>query len=209
MTRPKTFPLLLAALACAALLVACDPDPEVDDSYDAHTRTEAPLADEAFRARLSPVNAPTEMAPGAEEIVLVTVRNTSGALWPALGQEDGRYAITLRNRWLAPDGEKVVDDLDGGTTLGRDLKPGEELSLPIRVRAPRQPGEYLLEFDMVQEQVNFFRERGSEPARVKVVVRGEGVEPASNRPASNAPNASDPQATPGAGTRPSPAAPAR
>jgi hypothetical protein len=178
MSRLKLIPLLLAALTAAAL-IACGPDE--DDGGGAgnfemrSTRIEAPLPEDGFRAQLTPVNAPAEMAPGAQEVILVSIKNVSGHTWPALGMEDARYAITLRNRWLEPGGEKVVNDLDGGSPLQHDIRPGEEFSLPIKVGAPKQPGEYVLEFDMVQEQVTFFRERGSTPATVRVVVKGEGA----------------------------------
>ncbi|HZI19891.1 MAG TPA: hypothetical protein VEY09_15000 [Pyrinomonadaceae bacterium] len=207
MLRPKIFSLLLAALACAALVAACNPDPDAeeaagDSSFELRsTRIEQPLAETAFRAQLTPQNAPPEMAPGQQETLLVSIKNAGDKPWPAMGREDAKFAITLRNRWLEPDGEKVVNDLDGGSALPHDIRPGDEFTLPIKVAAPRQPGEYVLEFDMVQEQVNFFRERGSTPARVKVTVRGAGQPGAKPAPVAS------PAA--GAAARPSPAAPAR
>jgi|GEM_PF-3235968 len=204
MPRLKLLTLFLAALACAAAVAACNPDPDADEAAGENfevrsTRIEEPLAETGFRAQLAPQNAPAEMAPGEQQVVLVTVKNAGDKPWPAMGREDAKYAITLRNRWLEPDGEKVVNDLDGGSSLPHDIRPNEEFSLPLKVRAPLQAGEYLLEFDMVQEQVNFFRERGSTPTRVKVVVRG----------AAGAGPSAGAQATPGASPKASPAAPAR
>jgi hypothetical protein len=49
--------------------------------------------------------------------------------------------------------------------------PGSEVDLPLKITAPKEKGNYILEFDMVQEQVTFFREKGSTPARVKVNVQ--------------------------------------
>jgi hypothetical protein len=204
MPRLKLIPLLLAALVCAAAFSACNPDDEEAPGENFETRStriEQPLAEGGFRAQLTPQNAPAEMAPGQQETLLVTIKNVGNTPWPAMGREDAKYAITLRNRWLEPDGEKVVNDLDGGSSLPHDIRPNEEFTLPLKVKAPQQPGEYLLEFDMVQEQVNFFRERGSTPTRVKVVVRGAGQPGAKPSPGA--------QATPAAGTKPAPAAPAR
>jgi hypothetical protein len=203
MPRLKLIPLLLAALVCAAIS-GCNPDDEETPGENfeiGSTRIEQPLDEGGFRAQLTAQNAPAEMAPGQQETLLITIKNVGNAPWPAMGREDAKFAITLRNRWLEPDGEKVVNDLDGGSSLPHDIRPNEEFTVPLKVRAPQQPGEYLLEFDMVQEQVNFFRERGSTPARVRVVVRGAGQPGATPSPGA--------QATPRAGAQPASSAPAR
>lgn len=134
------------------------------------TRITSPLPDGAFRAALTPSEPPAKMRAGEKQVVTVHVKNVSQAAWPADGEADGKFAITLRDRWLSADGGKVVNDLDGGASLPHDLAPGGEADLPLRVTAPKEKGDYILEFDMVQEQVNFFRERGSTPARVNVHV---------------------------------------
>jgi hypothetical protein len=38
------------------------------------------------------------------------------------------------------------------------------------VAAPRKPGDYLLELDMVQESVSWFAQQGSKPVRLPVTV---------------------------------------
>ena len=177
---------LLLALAPALLLATtagCEPESPKDGgarppaapsssspAEPTTTNISAPLPENGFRASLTPSGPPTRMRAGERAVVQVKVKNASPAAWPAAGEASGKFAITLRNRWLAPDGERVVNDLDGGASLPHDLAPGAEVSVPLRITAPKQPGDYVLEFDMVQEQVNFFRERGSTPARLTVKV---------------------------------------
>ena len=60
--------------------------------------------------------------------------------------------------------------MDGRYGIGKDLKPGEETEVPLLVAAPKEPGEYILEVDLVQEQVGWFSEKGSPTARAKVTV---------------------------------------
>jgi hypothetical protein len=178
MNRLRQLLFALAASGLVAAAAACGPEPTKDgagrpassSSQPTNTQITAPLPDAAFRATLAPAEPPTRMRAGERGVVQVRVTNASQTAWPAMGEDSGKFAITLRNRWLAPGGERVVNDLDGGASLPYDVAPGAEVTMPIRVTAPKEAGEYVLEFDMVQEQVNFFRERGSTPARVNVRV---------------------------------------
>ncbi|MCA1592818.1 MAG: hypothetical protein LC754_09260 [Acidobacteria bacterium] len=177
------------ALACAfAATSACDSEPARESAPttpasnaaaggapgnaapETSTRITSPLPDGGFKASITLPDAPTRLRAGQQEIIEVRVRNVSTSVWPALGEDDARYAITLRDRWLKPDGEKVVNDLDGGASLPHDTRPGEEVTMQLSIKAPKEHGEYVLEVDMVQERVSFFHDKGSEPARIKVSV---------------------------------------
>src|SRR5262249_49372214 len=54
--------------------------------------------------------------------------------------------------------------------LVEDVMPSQELILPLTVTAPDEPGEYILELDMVQEHVAWFKDKGSSTCRLPVVV---------------------------------------
>ena len=128
-----------------------------------------PLPGSAFRATPIVTDAP-EVLQGDTQIQLrVTVRNDSAVTWPAGGASDGRYQVKLGNHWLNSNGETLLLD-DGRAMLPRDLQPGEEIELPLVITVPRQSGEYILELDMVQEGVAWFRDRGSLTCRVPIMI---------------------------------------
>jgi len=55
-------------------------------------------------------------------------------------------------------------------SLQEDLRPGAEAELTMTITAPSQPGDYVLEFDMVHEAVTWFKQRGARPLSINVTV---------------------------------------
>ena len=135
----------------------------------------APLPDNGFRAQLTLTGAPAKMRPGQKETVQVKVRNASDTKWHARGGElntvaDNKFYLAVGNRWLKAEGEEMVTNMDGRYGLPKDLQPGEEVEVPLQITAPKEPGDYVLEVDLIQEQVAWFRDKGSPTAKVKVTV---------------------------------------
>jgi hypothetical protein len=128
-----------------------------------------PLATDAMRAGLSCSNAPASLVAGERMKLDVLVRNTGGADWPAVGDEAGRGAVVLRDRWLKRDGSVLTDE-DASARIPFDMEPGDTAGLALNVEAPNEPGEYVLELDVVQEGVAWFGARGSEKFRANVKV---------------------------------------
>ncbi len=134
------------------------------------TESQGPLDDDAYEALLSVPDAPSKLRPGEQATVRVSVKNLSDFVWPARGQKDGKYFINVADSWLDGGDESLVNNLDGRSTLPRDLWPGESIELPLNIRAPDAPGDYLLEIDLVQEGVTFFKAKGSQYPRYRVKV---------------------------------------
>jgi hypothetical protein len=128
------------------------------------------LPDNDFVVILSAPPPPQTVHAGEKITLTVKVKNGSESVWLAKGDEQGRHRMQLRNRWLEAGSEKLVTDQDGGTILPQNLLPGEEVELPITVTAPSQPGDYILDLDMVQEQVTWFSQKGYETLRFNVRV---------------------------------------
>jgi len=110
------------------------------------------------------------MRAGERATLALRVRNDGGSVWPARGDTRGMFQVNAGDRWLDPEGVRVVNDLDGRRSLESDLAPGASAELKLDVTAPREPGEYALEVDMIHEGVTFFREKGSTPLRTRVRV---------------------------------------
>src|SRR5688572_1494699 len=176
-SRMRLGKLFAAALACALVVAACGGSrgPSGNTaSAPAASKTPGPLPDAAFKAQLTLPDAPARLRAGQKETVQVHIKNASDVFWWSRGGEvnersDNFFYIAAGNRWLKPDGS-LVTDMDGRYGISKDLKPGEETEVPLVVTAPKEPGDYLLEVDLVQEQVAWFSDKGSPTARAKVTV---------------------------------------
>jgi hypothetical protein len=130
----------------------------------------AAFRDQDYRAEIEAPGAPTRLRAGERVTLSLRVRNGGPVTWPARGNTSGMYQVNAGDRWLDPSTGRVVNDLDGRTALEADLPPGGEASLRLPVNAPRAPGDYVLEVDMIHEGVTFFSEKGSKTLRVNVRV---------------------------------------
>ena len=135
----------------------------------------APLPAQAARASITSSELPRELACGQHCALSVVVRNVGGAAWPAVGEEGGRYAVVLRDRWLRADGSTFKDE-DGAARMPYDLEPGDTAGVTLQVSAPEAPGDYILELDVAQEGVGRFGARGSKTLRARVSVKAPTIE---------------------------------
>ena len=130
-------------------------------------------------------SAPLRLAPGEARPVYVEVENQGGATWRwGLDQQP---LVRLSHHWLAPDG--ALTRYEGlRSPLPCTLPPGASVIMPMWVEAPEEPGEHVLEIDLVHELVRWFER----PLRVPVVVaerRPAAAEPESGpaRPGGTSP----------------------
>ena len=138
------------------------------------TKTPGPLPDGAYKGEIAIQEGPTKLRVGQKERILVKVRNASDVYWWARGGEpnnsdSNKFHLAIGNKWRDKDG-KLLTEMDDRLGLSKDLRPGEEIELPLTVTAPKEPGEYILEIDLVQEQVTWFSDKGSPTAKAKVTV---------------------------------------
>jgi hypothetical protein len=131
----------------------------------------AALPEADYRARIEwDAPPPSTLRAGASATLSIRVRNDGESVWPARGDARGMFQVNAGDRWLDVTGARVVNDLDGRRALTEDLAPGASAQLQLDVTAPKEPGEYTLEVDMIHEGVTFFREKGSAPLRARVRV---------------------------------------
>lgn len=116
------------------------------------------------RADLKPAAARLEGTPGERILVPVSVRHRGHAPWL-----DGRV-VRLGVRLLDPEG-RTLEELRG-VELPAGVLPETELVLFADLELPREKGSYHLLFDLVEEGVCWFSERGSSPALCAVEVNG-------------------------------------
>jgi hypothetical protein len=138
--------------------------------YPEVTRATGPLPDDAFNAGISVPTAPVTLRTGEKAMISVVLQNKSNTVWPARGQEDGKYFVTIADSWLDGRTEKLITNMDARSNLLVDLWPGNSQTIPLNVTAPLTPGEYVLEIDVVQEGVTWFKDKGSETLKIALQV---------------------------------------
>lgn len=141
-----------------------------DKASKAQTVIDKPLAEDGVKADISVKKPPASLNVNSISSIEVSIKNISNTLWPAKGQPGGHYSINLAYHWLDKDGKVIIWD-GMRTPLPHDVKPKEEVVLYAKVKSPDKPGEYILEFDMVQERVAWFKNRGSKTVRLNVEVK--------------------------------------
>jgi tRNA (mo5U34)-methyltransferase len=148
------------------------------DRYVFLCRKRQPFPDSRMIAylggRLTFLSGPSQTQP--TEIVTFRIRaeNTGYARWlrgDNTGTEKGSvHMVTHVLRAVSPSREKSRRDPESpeivfwyhaGAFLPRDIAPGETVDLEIAVRAPEEPGEYILAFDLVSEHLAWFEDLGS------------------------------------------------
>jgi len=177
--------LLVVAICCALVMTGCS-KPTLTSSSEGSNAAVPPgrpqaLPENGFKASITLVDPPTKLRVGEKHTLRVKVKNASDVMWYARGAEfnnstefkpstDNKFYLAAGNRWLQSDDESLLTDMDGRYGLNKDLKPGEETEVPLVITAPKEPGEYILEIDAVQEGVAWFRDKGSPTARTKITV---------------------------------------
>ena len=123
-----------------------------------------------YVASLSLKGGPAICKPAADVIFTIRVSNTGLMEWPARGEDESKArAVQLGVHLLRSDEEEVSWDF-GRAPLPADLEPGQTVDLTIELRAPAEPGSYIVEFDMVHEQVAWFEDFGSGILRHELTV---------------------------------------
>jgi hypothetical protein len=109
------------------------------------------------------VDAPAELTltTGGSERVPVRATNEGRLTWDS----GANPPVYFSYHWLLPDGSRVVAFDGVRTSFPVPVPPGATVSVQARVRAPRQPGRYRLEWDLVEEdRLWFSTEPGAEAA---------------------------------------------
>jgi len=119
-----------------------------------------PVDDHAFS--IARGRAPRILSAGAEIRVNLEIGNEGRRTWRA----DGSFAVSYH--WLDSDG--AVVNWDGRRTrFPREVGPGETVEIDALLVAPKRPGSYRLQWDVVEEGVCWFSERASAPPPVDAV----------------------------------------
>ncbi|UCC89328.1 MAG: DUF2079 domain-containing protein [Anaerolineales bacterium] len=96
---------------------------------------------------------------------VVALENRGTQSWETVGPDP----IQLSYHWWTADGDLV--EWDGlSTPLGQVVKPNDALDQRARFATPAEPGDYVLEWDLMHKNRVWFGERGGITLRVEVSV---------------------------------------
>ncbi len=119
-----------------------------------------------FRAEYAPTQTALNLDAGQAITLTVAVRNTSVQTWPAAGEQP----VRLSYHWIDAARQHTVVFDGVRTPLPHDVAPKDQVTLDARVLAPEQPGDYILQWDMLQERVTWFSTRGQPTADIAAQV---------------------------------------
>jgi hypothetical protein len=111
------------------------------------------VEESTYHASLEPRESVLSFAPSEQRHVYFHVSNEGSERWPA--RLDAKPQIRLSYRWLNRDGS--IHTAEGPRSpFSRTVNPGERILTPLHVDAPSTSGDYVLEVDVVHEDVRWF-----------------------------------------------------
>ena len=125
-----------------------------------------------YRARFS---APStlDLQTGRVTTVPIVVTNTGRLPWDS----QATPPTVISYHWLEADGDRFVAFEGARTSFAAPVPPDATIALSMAVRAPRQPGQYRLEWDLVQEgRLWFSTEPGALRSMSAATVTGEAFD---------------------------------
>ncbi len=114
---------------------------------------------------------PSYMKPDAKYPIDIWVKNTGAIDWE--NKED--YEINLGYHWIDRDTREPVLWDNGRRVHIEHMEPGEEAVFNLMVISPKEPGRYILQYDLVHERIIWFSAAGVTPLEANVDV-GETVD---------------------------------
>jgi hypothetical protein len=110
------------------------------------------------------------LPPGRLTTVPLTVTNTGRLPWDSRATPP----MLLSYHWLQADGDRFVTFEGERTPFAEAVRPDTTVSLAAQVRAPQRPGQYRIEWDIVQEgRLWFSTEPGAARAMSRASVEGD------------------------------------
>jgi 2-polyprenyl-3-methyl-5-hydroxy-6-metoxy-1,4-benzoquinol methylase/glycosyltransferase involved in cell wall biosynthesis len=122
-----------------------------------------------LRAHFGILEAPPErIAPGELLSFRISIENSGDTLW--LTSATPRAGIVMPATRVFDEAGLLVTEFHGEPLLPHAVAPGETVRIKIEYKAPQRSGVYRLKLDLVDQQVAWFEQRGSEPLIIQFEV---------------------------------------
>jgi len=106
---------------------------------------------------------------GEKLIIPVTATNSGLARWSAEGGHDLKGRVRLTAHILTSEGIDLQRDV-ASSLMTRDIIPGDTARFDLEVTSPPDPGQYMLELDLLSEFVGHFEINGSLTPKIHLTV---------------------------------------
>ena len=139
------------------------PSGAIEKDLMVHSAAE-PWSKEAYKAKLTLSSIlPKEV--NVEDILLleIVIQNQSMLPWIA------GSGLGLGNHWYNELGD-IIQWFDGRVLLEETLNPGETTTLSLQVNVPNKPGKHILEVDLVEEGITWFKSKGNTVIAIEVKI---------------------------------------
>jgi 4-amino-4-deoxy-L-arabinose transferase-like glycosyltransferase len=167
---PMGAAVISTEMGCDRPKVLAQTEPYTLYIVDRQPSSRLPLPESAMRAEISVPDFPAITNAGEKLRIRVHIKNRGNAVWAGCERNAGPVQVSLGGRWLNSAGQTFSRE-EGRTPLPADIAPSQEADLIWTIDAPTQPGEYVLELDMLQEGVAWFGLKGSKTWRGTISVR--------------------------------------
>jgi hypothetical protein len=123
-----------------------------------------------LRARFEALATPPDaVAPGELLSIPVAIENCGDTLW-LTSQTVGPGVVMPAVRVFDESGS-LITEFHGEPLLPHAIAPGESVRIKVEYKAPQELGSYKLKIDLVDQQVCWFEQSGSEPLLIQFEVR--------------------------------------
>jgi len=126
-----------------------------------------------LQAEFLKVSAASVLCPGQSFIIKARIKNAGDALWRARkgGSITGKVRLAIKDWYTADRKPLFAPPPAERAFLDRAISPGEETEVFLKAHAPETEGRYLIQLDLVDENICWFADQGSAPAWVPVEVK--------------------------------------
>lgn len=150
-------PLFLTGAAILLLhLTACSEN----------TIATAKLPDDVATVGIQVKSAVRKLKVNDKAVLPISISNNGVASIPSNGKPDRGLQVFATYHWMKLSGEVALWD-GVRTALPEDIQMGKTLDLQLDLKAPAEPGKYILVIDLVQEGAFWFESKGSQTARME------------------------------------------
>ncbi len=125
------------------------------------------FSQEKYQAKIT-VPETLNLPPNQSLQIPVTVTNISPVKW----EKTEKSNLKLGNHWLNKE-EEYLQWLDGISDLPQAILPQETAEILLTITTPELEGNYLLEIDLVEEGVTWFKNNGSETATIMININSK------------------------------------